>query len=203
MRHENVTRKKDTATDTTPPSDVDSFCAHSLHPTSTNGHTQLPVQQASTKSVNMPSSLKSRWTRDQANSQTMTKEVCSQSKRTSSIQDQDIIADTATHNAPHAHASHTHAPLVHNASALFCALEQQNADRPKKKKKHTVDIRFKNEASKTFFPLLLCVLPSRPADPHSPNKNMHTHTKMRETRSRSSTNMDPQVICRFFHPQRS
>ena len=59
--------------------------------------------------------------------------------------------------------------LVHNASALFCALEQPNADRPNKTQ--TVDIRFKNEASKTFFPLLLYVLPSRPADPHSPNKN--------------------------------
>ena len=70
----------------------------------------------------------------------------------------------------------------------------------KKKKTQTVDIRFKNEASKTFFPLLLCVLPSRPADPHSPNKNMHTHTKMRETRSRSSTNVDPQKMLTLFPP---
>ena len=159
MRHENVTRKKDTATDTTPPSGVDSFCAHSLHPTSTNGHTQLPVQQASTKSVNMPSSLTSRWTRDQTNSQTMTYEVCSQSKRTSSIQDQDIIADTATHNAPHAHASHTHAPVVHNASALFCALEQPNADRPKKKKHKlsTSDSRTKQVKHSFLFYFVCCL----------------------------------------------
>ena len=166
-----------------------------------------PVQQASSKSVNIPSSLTPRWTRDQASS-----EVYSELKgippkiRMSSLTPQHTTHLTLTHRT-------LTLPSFTMQARCSAHWNNQTLTDQKKKKKHqqsTYAVRFKNAANKTFFTLLLCVLRFTTCGP-SPSSPIRIRTCARNSKQHQNEGDAQPIVGKrgstndltLFHPQRS
>ena len=169
MIHEKVTRKKDTATDIlcdflkfTPAVRTHSTLPRQTDTLSSPFFDVSPVQQASSKSVNIPSSLTPRWTRDQVSS-----EVCSELK---GIPPSKIRMSSLTPQ----HTTHLTLRTLTLPSFTMearCSAHWNNQTLTDQKKntncRHTPsDSRTQQIKHSLLFYFVCCL--SRPADPHHP-----------------------------------